>query len=318
MQAGARHIGQQSRRTPAGGFLEHKVVALQVHRVTRNVERNVIVTAERQRRSRIELSAGNLGFERDLSGSKHIRRHGDDSGTRAHRTLGRHDVDAVAIPLDARNGRRQSNWKAGRKSSDQRAVALPAKSIVFTFRHPRKVRRRDRRKILAAGEWSKHEFDRRPPVTKIGRQSTRRRTVRSAPTRIDDSATGAHHGGNKALQLGVARIARTDANRLAPRGGIDVECRRLSRACQKIAARPVNPVRAEIKGDAKDGGIGDAAPPDPIARLEQDKPAVGGSNAPRRSNAGGTGSDNRHIEVGAALRAHDRRRRDNCRGDGEE
>ena len=138
------------------------------------------------------------------------------------------------------------------------------------------------------------------------------RTVRSAPTRIDDGATGPHHGGNKALQLGVARISRTNANRLAPRSGIDVERRRLSRACQKIAVRPMNPVRTEIKGDAKDGGIGDAAPPGPIARLQQDKPAVGGSNAPRRSNAGRAGSDNRHIEVGAALRAHDRRCRDNC------
>ena len=207
--------------------------------------------------------------------------------------------------------------KAGRKFPDQRAVALPAKSIVVALRHPRKIHRRNRRKILAAGEWSKHELDRRPPVTKIGRQSTRRRTVRSAPTSIDDGATGAHHGGDKALQLGIARIARTDANRLAARSGIDVERRRLSRACQKIAVRPMNPVRAEIKGHAKNGGIGDAAPTEPIARLQQDEAAVGGSDAPRRSNTGRTGSDNRHIDVGAALRAHDRRCRDNCRGGGE-
>ena len=80
----------------------------------------------------------------------------------------------------------------------------------------------------------------------------------------------------------------------------------------------MNPMCTEVKRDAEDGGIGDTTTADPVARLEQDETAVGGGDTPRRRNTGRAGSDDRHIEVGTALRAHDRRRRDDCRGDGEE
>jgi hypothetical protein len=80
----------------------------------------------------------------------------------------------------------------------------------------------------------------------------------------------------------------------------------------------MNPVRAEVKWDAKDGGIGNAASANPIARLKQHESAVGSGDPPRRGNASRAGSDDRHIDVGAALRAHDRRRRDHGRGDCEE
>jgi hypothetical protein len=80
----------------------------------------------------------------------------------------------------------------------------------------------------------------------------------------------------------------------------------------------MNPVRTEIKRDAKGSSVGHATPADPIARLKQDETAVGGGNPPRRRNAGCAGSDDRHIDVSTALRAHDRWRRDDCRGDGEE
>src|SRR5262245_2858038 len=80
----------------------------------------------------------------------------------------------------------------------------------------------------------------------------------------------------------------------------------------------MNPVRTEIKRDAKGRRIGDTTPADPIARLKQDETAVGGGDPPRRRNAGSAGSDDCHIEVGTALREHDRRRRDGCRGTHEE
>ena len=46
LQAAAGDIGQQGRGTIPGGFLEHEIVALQIHRIARYVERNVIVAAE--------------------------------------------------------------------------------------------------------------------------------------------------------------------------------------------------------------------------------------------------------------------------------
>jgi hypothetical protein len=80
----------------------------------------------------------------------------------------------------------------------------------------------------------------------------------------------------------------------------------------------MDPVRPEVKRDAEGGGIRDAPSADPVARLKQDETAVGRSDPPCRGNAGRAGPDDRHIEIGTALRAHDRRRRDNCCGGGEE
>jgi hypothetical protein len=80
----------------------------------------------------------------------------------------------------------------------------------------------------------------------------------------------------------------------------------------------MNPVCTEIKRDAKGRGIGDTTPADPITRLKQDETAVGGGDPPRRRNAGSAGSDDRHIEVGTTLRAHERRRRNGRRGTHEE
>jgi hypothetical protein len=45
---------------------------LQIHRIARHVERNVIVAAERQRRGGIELAARDFRLERDLAGREHV------------------------------------------------------------------------------------------------------------------------------------------------------------------------------------------------------------------------------------------------------
>jgi hypothetical protein len=73
-------------------------------------------------------------------------------------------------------------------------------------------------------------------------------------------------------------------------------------------------MRAEVKGNAENCGVGNAPPAEAIARLQQHETAVGGGNAPRRGNTGGTRTDNRHVNFGARLSAHDSGCGNKCRG----
>src|SRR5262245_43945516 len=58
VQACARNIGQQSGSLPARRFLENELVPLQVERITRHFERDVVVTAERQGPGGVENAFG--------------------------------------------------------------------------------------------------------------------------------------------------------------------------------------------------------------------------------------------------------------------
>src|SRR5262249_6139164 len=80
----------------------------------------------------------------------------------------------------------------------------------------------------------------------------------------------------------------------------------------------VNPMRAEVEGHAENRQVGNATAADSIARLEQDKAAIGGSNAPRGCNPRRARTNDRHIHFSSGLGAHDRRRRDKRRGGSEE
>jgi hypothetical protein len=80
----------------------------------------------------------------------------------------------------------------------------------------------------------------------------------------------------------------------------------------------MNPMRAEVEGHPENRQVGQAAAADTIARLEQDKAAIGGGNAPRRCNARRSRTNDRHIRFSSGLGAHDRGRRDKRRGGSEE
>src|ERR1035441_6578484 len=85
------------------------------------------------------------------------------------------------------------------------------------------------------------------------------------------------------------RIARADAQRLRARRRIDLEpgCK----FGERIAVGIVHPVRAEIVRHAENLAVGDAAPANPAAGLEQPETPVGGGDAPGGRDPGGTGAD---------------------------
>ena len=69
----------------------------------------------------------------------------------------------------------------------------------------------------------------------------------------------------------------------------------------------MNPVRTEIKRDAKGRGIGDTTPADPITRLKQDETAVDGGDPPRRRDAGSAGSDDCRLTACSRIGSRDNR-----------
>ena len=80
----------------------------------------------------------------------------------------------------------------------------------------------------------------------------------------------------------------------------------------------MNPMRAKIERRTENCRVRDAAPTEPVGRLQQDEASIGGGDAPGRRDTCRAGADDRHVHVRRGLRAQQCRCRDNGRGGGEE
>jgi hypothetical protein len=119
---------------------------------------------------------------------------------------------------------------------------------------------------------------------------------------------GAHDCGEIVLHLAFARIAPRDAQLLARRRRIDIEPRDAGREPgQRIDVRHVQPVRATIVWHPEGGGIGEAAPADAVAGLEQDVAPPSRGDFARCINSGGARPDDRHIGLARGRDGAERR-----------
>src|SRR6185295_11991811 len=90
-------------------------------------------------------------------------------------------------------------------------------------------------------------------------------------------------------------VALSDAQLLARRRRIDVEPAACAEFRDRIDVRHVDPVRTAIERHAKRAALGDAAPADLVARLDQHEALAG-----RRDPAGGGDSGRAGAEASAA------------------
>ena len=77
----------------------------------------------------------------------------------------------------------------------------------------------------------------------------------------------------------------------------------------RIDVRHVDPVRAAIERHAECRRVGDAAPADAVARLDQRKSPLAGGDAARRGDAGRARADDHHIDIAGRRNRAKRRRR---------
>ena len=147
------------------------------------------------------------------------------------------------------------------------------------------------------------------PVAEILRQRLRAGDVALAARRILDRAVRAHDRGEIVLHLAFARVAPADAQLLPRRRRIDVEPGAARRELRhRIDVRHVQPVRAAIVRHAEGAGVGDAAPADAVARLDQREAPARRRDLARRSNARRAGADDRDVDLARGRHRAERRR----------
>ena len=197
MQVAAGYSAEQRRGARARRLLEHQIVALQIERIARHQQRDMVVAAEREIVRGLEHVARQVRLEFDSVGGQHIGRSRHDCRARAQPALAGGEFDAVAIPVDPRDrastaaaaGRRRA-WPAARHNPAGRTP--PGRA----HRHapdPRPRRGRDpcrRQRARARIRWSAaRRRDRRaaraPPPRRPcrGRPSSMARCERSSAAR---------------------------------------------------------------------------------------------------------------------------------------
>src|SRR5205085_9125019 len=110
---------------------------------------------------------------------------------------------------------------------------------------------------------------RRAPLAQILRQRLAAGDVDLAARGLLDRAVRAHDGREIFLHLAFARVALSDAQLLARRRRIDVEPGACAKLRHRVDVGHVDPVRAAIERHAERAALGDAAPADLVARLDQ-------------------------------------------------
>ena len=171
--------------------------------------------------------------------------------------------------------------------------------------------------ILAAAERSECELDRRPPFPEIPRQGLRAGHIRFAASGFGDGAIGAHDAAEEILHLALARVAPRDAKFLAGRRGINFEAASRRKLRHRIDVGSVQPMCAEIVGQAECSHVGDTAPAHAGSGFEQNDALPGCREAARGGNPGCSRADNHDIDVGGLGNAAQRRHRDRQSGSGE-
>ena len=171
-----------------------------------------------------------------------------------------------------------------------------------------KSHRRNLGEILAAAERPERELD---------RSAASRRDPSAAPARSDmsllpraascDRAVGAHDRREIILDLAFARDCAGRCAALPRRRRIDVEAGARRELGQRIDVGQVHPVRAAIERHAEAARIGEAAPADAVARLDQREAPARGRDL--RAAAMPAAPAPMIVDVGLAREAGDRAER---------
>ena len=220
----------------------------------------------------------------------------------------RFDLDRIAQRQQALRRDAELHRQIGGEPREQRAVSLPAIRVGVALERAREIHRRDFIEALAAGERPEHEFDRGPPVAQILRQRLHAGDIGLAARRLLDRAVRAHQRREIVLHLAFARVALSDAQLLPRRRRIDVEPGARREPRHRIDVGNAHPVRAAIERHAEGARIGDAAPADAIARLDQREAPARGRDLSRRRNARRARADDRHIGFARGRGRAERRR----------
>src|SRR5205814_3957075 len=107
------------------------------------------------------------------------------------------------------------------------------------------------------------------------------RDVALAARGLVDSAVDPDDGGEKILKLAFARVAPPDAQLLSGRRRIDLEPGAGRKLRDRIDVGHMQPMGAAIVRHPEGARVGEAAPADPIARLDQREAPPGCRNAAR-------------------------------------
>ncbi len=305
-QRRAADIGEQRSGARAGRFLEHQIVALQAERIAGQLQRDVIEAAELELFQRILLALGQTAVELDAVQHR-VGRRGDDAVAAGDRALGGRQLDPVAAAPSVDEPHRgiELDRNAFGELGEQRAIALAAERGSVAVARAAEIHGRNLAEILRAVVGAERELDGGPPIAEVARQRACAIDVALAAHRIRDRAIGAHRCGEIILKLAFARVAPADADALAGRRRIDLEPGPRREPGQRIAVRIVDEMRAAVEGNAEALRFREAAPADPVRRLDQREASPGGRQPARRRDPRRAGADDDAIHL---ARARDPRR----------
>ena len=208
-----------------------------------------------------------------------------------------------------RDRRAQLHRQAFGELAEQRAEPLAAERVDVALERAGEIHRRDLRRDSCRSRTARART--RPPAASRRDPSAAPacRNVGLAARGILDRAVRAHDRGEIILHLAFARVAPRDAQLLPRRRRIDVEpgargasfaTGLMSGMCSQCAPRSY--------GTPKVRGLGDAAPADAVARLEQREAPARRRDLARRRNSRRARADDRHVGLARGRDRAERRR----------